>query len=173
VKKAGSWVQERQPDEGIFDWATVGPGIERPHLVPASATAWRSNWVPCPGRSTLRSRSRCAKRLLTGPHGWEVTDCRVAVTNTAFFPPASGAGHFRATAALAPDKAVRRGGTEICEPVNRFDLDIPTSSGARVLGRLVAHRAVPGEPQAGPSTWRLTGRSRSPASRRSSRKCAG
>jgi ribosomal protection tetracycline resistance protein len=97
------------------------------------------------------------KRLLTGPRGWGVTDCRVTVIRTAFFPPASTAGHFRTIAALALDKAVRRAGTEICEPVNHFELDIPADSGTRVLGRLIAHRAVPGEPRADPSTWRLTG----------------
>jgi len=97
------------------------------------------------------------KRLLIGPHGWEVTDCRVNVIRTAFFPPISTAGHFRAIAALAVDKAVRHAGTAICEPVNRFELDIPADSGTRVLPRLIAYRAVPGEPQAGSSIWRLTG----------------
>ncbi len=41
--------------------------------------------------------------------------------------------------------------------MNRFELDIPADSGARVLPRLIAHRAISGEPQIGPSIWRLTG----------------
>jgi len=157
VKKAGSWVQERQPDEGIFDWATVGLRVEP--AAPGSGVSYglevELGALPPSFHTAIEESVR--KRLLTGPHGWEVTDCRVTVVQTAFFPPASTAGHFRTIAALALDKAVRRAGTGICEPVNRFELDIPADSGTRVLPRLIAHRAVPGEPQAGPSTWRLTG----------------
>jgi ribosomal protection tetracycline resistance protein len=69
----------------------------------------------------------------------------------------SSAGHFRTIAALALDKAVRSAGTKVCEPVNRFELETPADSGPRVLPRLIALRAVPDEPQAGPSIWRLTG----------------
>jgi ribosomal protection tetracycline resistance protein len=157
VRKAGSWVQERQPDEGIFDWATVGLRIEP--AAPGSGVrhgleAERGS-LPPSFHTAIEESVR--ERLLTGPHGWEVTDCQVTVTRTAFFPPASTAGHFRTIAALALDKAVRRAGTQVCEPVNRFELDIPAGSATLVLPRLIAHRAAPREPQAGPSTWRLTG----------------
>src|SRR6185437_8134382 len=94
---------------------------------------------------------------LTGPHGWEVTDCRVTVIETAFFPPGSTAGHFRNIAALALAKAIAAAGTVVCEPVNRFELDFPAESATRVLPRLIAARAVPDEPKAGRSIWQLTG----------------
>ena len=157
VKETASWVQERQPDEGIFDWATVGLRIEP--AAPGSGVSYalevELGALPLSFHTAIEESVR--KRLLIGPHGWEVTDCRVSLIRTAFFPPVSTAGHFRAIAALAVDKAVRHAGTAICEPVNRFELDIPADSGTRVLPRLIAHRAVPGEPQAGSSIWRLTG----------------
>jgi len=157
LKKTGSWVQERQPDEGIFDWATVGLRIEP--AAPGSGVSYglevELGALPLSFHTAIEESVR--KRLLAGPHGWEITDCRVTVIQTAFFPPASTAGHFRTIAALALDKAIRRAGTEVCEPVNRFELDVPTDSGTRVLPRLIALRAVPDEPQVGPSIWRLTG----------------
>jgi len=157
VRETGSWVQERQPDEGIFDWATVGLRIDP--AAPGSGVSYalevELGALPLSFHTAIEESVR--KRLLSGPQGWEVTDCRVSLIRTAFFPPVSTAGHFRAIAALAVDKAVGRAGTAICEPVNRFELDIPADSGTRVLPRLIAHRAVPGEPQAGSSIWRLTG----------------
>ncbi|HEX4833189.1 MAG TPA: translation factor GTPase family protein [Trebonia sp.] len=157
VRQAASWVQERQPEMGIFDFATVGLRVEP--TAPGSGVSYglavELGALPLSFHAAIEEAAR--KRLRTGPHGWEVTDCRVTVTRTAFVPPLSTAGHFRAIAALALDKAVRRAGTAVCEPVNRFDLDIPADSGARVLPRLIALRAVPDEPQAGQSTWRLTG----------------
>ena len=157
VKKAGSWVQERQPDEGIFDWATVGLRIEP--AAPGSGVGYglEVEFGALPLSFHTATEESVRKRLLTGPHGWEVTDCLVTVIQTAFFAPVSTAGHFRSIAALALDKAVRRAGTEVCEPVSRFEADVPADSGTRVLARLIALRAVPDEPQAGPSTWRLTG----------------
>jgi ribosomal protection tetracycline resistance protein len=147
VKTTGSWVQERQPDESIFDWATVGLRIDP--AAPGSGVSYglevELGALPLSFHTAIEESVR--KRLLTGPHGWEVTDCRVTVIKTAFFPPASAAGHFRAIAALTLDKAVRRAGTEVCEPVNRFELDVPADSGTRVLPRLIALRAVPDEPQ--------------------------
>jgi len=157
VRRPGSGVQERRPEERVFDWATVGLRIEP--TAPGSGVGYglevELGALPLSFHTAIEESVR--SRLLAGPQGWEVTDCRVTVTRTAFFPPLSTAGHFRSVAALALDRALREAGTEVCEPVDRFELEVPADSGPRVLPRLVALRAVPDEPQAGPSIWRLTG----------------
>ncbi|WP_457513285.1 GTP-binding protein [Streptomyces sp. TE33382] len=157
VKKAGSGVQERRPEERVFDWATVGLRIEP--TTPGSGVGYglevELGALPLSFHTAIEESLR--KNLLVGPHGWEVTDCRITVTRTAFFPPMSTAGHFRNIAALALDRAVRAAGTQVCEPVNRFELELQADSGPRVLPRLAGLRAVLDEPQTGPSTWRLTG----------------
>ncbi|MFJ9847861.1 GTP-binding protein [Streptomyces sp. NPDC101150] len=157
VKKAGSGVQERQPGERIFDWATVGLRIEP--TAPGSGVSYglevELGALPLSFHTAIEESVRM--NLLAGPHGWEVTDCRITVTRTAFFPPLSTAGHFRSMAALALGKAVRAAGTQVCEPVNRFELEVPAQCGPRVLPRLIALRAVLSEPRSDPSIWRLTG----------------
>ncbi|WP_034271652.1 elongation factor G [Actinospica robiniae] len=156
VAGVGSWVQERRPDERIFDLATVGLRIEPG--VPGSGLAYglevELGALPLSFHTAIEESVR--KTLLTGPHGWEITDCRVTVTDTAQFPT-STAGHFRTMAALALTKAIAEAGTVVCEPVNRFELDFPADSASRVLARLIAARAVPDEPKAGRSIWQLTG----------------
>jgi len=157
VAEAGSWVQERRPDERIFDLATVGLRVEPGP--PGSGLAYglevELGALPLSFHTAIEESVR--RTLLTGPHGWEVTDCRVTVIETAFFPPGSTAGHFRNIAALALAKAIAAAGTVVCEPVNRFELDFPAESATRVLPRLIAARAVPDEPTAGRSIWQLTG----------------
>jgi ribosomal protection tetracycline resistance protein len=157
IKQAGSWIQQREPQERIFDWATVGLRIEPTALGSGVGYGLEVELGALPLSFHAAIEESVRKSLLKGPHGWEVTDCRITVIQTAFFPPMSSAGHFRAIAALAVDKAVRRTGTQVCEPFNRFELEIPAPSATRVLPRLIALRGVPDEPQAGPSTWRLTG----------------
>ena len=157
VKRTASWVQERRPDERIFDFATVGLRVDPG--APGSGVGYglevELGALPLSFHTAIEESVR--RTLLAGPRGWEVTDCRVTVIDTAFFPPLSSAGHFRNMAALALNKALEEAGTELCEPVNRFELDVPAEGAARVLARLIAARAVPDEPQAGPRIWRLTG----------------
>ncbi|MFB9831893.1 GTP-binding protein [Actinoallomurus acaciae] len=81
--------------------------------------------------------------LRRGLRGWQVTDCTVTVTRAAYFPPVSTAADFRGLTPLVLTTALRRAGTVVCEPLQRFHLEAPedTYGGlAPVLGRL---RAVP------------------------------
>ncbi|MBR7836873.1 TetM/TetW/TetO/TetS family tetracycline resistance ribosomal protection protein, partial [Actinospica durhamensis] len=158
VARTASWVQERRVEERIFDFATVGLRVDPG--APGSGVGYglevELGGLPLSFHTAIEESVR--RTLLTGPRGWEVTDCRVTVIDTAFFPPLSSAGHFRNMAALALNRALEEAGTELCEPVNRFELDVPAEGAARVLARVIAARGVPDEPQAGPRIWRLTGK---------------
>jgi ribosomal protection tetracycline resistance protein len=91
--------------------------------------------------------------LREGPHGWPVTDCVVTMTFSQYAPRQSKphqkfdksistiAADFRHLAPVVVTAALRRAGGRVCEPVDRFDLDLPRSVHGPVialLGRLGA-----------------------------------
>jgi ribosomal protection tetracycline resistance protein len=75
--------------------------------------------------------------LSQGLHGWSVTDCTVTLTHSAYYPRQSHAhqgfskamssigSDFRYTVPLVLLDAVRRAGTVVCEPISRYELEIP------------------------------------------------
>jgi ribosomal protection tetracycline resistance protein len=95
--------------------------------------------------------------LAQGLHGWQVTDCRVTLTHTGYFPRQSHAhaqfdksmsstgADFRQLTPLVLMAALSESGTQVCEPVHRFRLDLPTETLAATLAMLAEVRAVPHE----------------------------
>lgn len=81
--------------------------------------------------------------LREGMHGWAVDDIRVTVTETAYWSPVTVAGDFRKLTPLVLMAALREARTQVCEPIQRFDLETPEASVGEVLPTLVAHRGVP------------------------------
>jgi ribosomal protection tetracycline resistance protein len=91
--------------------------------------------------------------LRQGLYGWEVTDCRVAMTHAGYLGK-HGLGHqpfnksmsstgedFRHLTPLVLMDALRQAGTRVHEPVHRFHLEIPAGTlglVAPMLGRLGA-----------------------------------
>jgi ribosomal protection tetracycline resistance protein len=75
--------------------------------------------------------------LRQGIHGWEVTDCVVTLTHSQYAPRQSHshqgfskamssiAGDFRYLTPLVLMAALQRAGTVVCEPVHRYQLEIP------------------------------------------------
>ncbi len=74
--------------------------------------------------------------LLRGLHGREVVDCGVTVTRTGYFSPVSAAGDFRKVVPLALGEALRRAGTEVLEPISRFEIELPADTVSPTLSRL-------------------------------------
>jgi ribosomal protection tetracycline resistance protein len=95
--------------------------------------------------------------LAQGLHGWQVTDCRVTLTHTGYFPRQSHAhaqfdksmsstgADFRQLTPLVVMAALREAGTRVCEPVHRFRLELPSETLAATLAMLADVRAVPHE----------------------------
>ncbi|MEI2778211.1 MAG: translation factor GTPase family protein [Tetrasphaera sp.] len=111
------------------------PGIERGNL-PADFVAATEEGV----RAGLRQ----------GRYGWAVTDIRVTMTESHYWPRQSAmhqkfnkaissvAADFRSLAPVVLHAALRQAGTAVCEPVERFDLDVPEAAFpavAALLGR--------------------------------------
>jgi ribosomal protection tetracycline resistance protein len=114
------------------------PGIEPGRLPPAFIAATEQGV-----RAALRQ----------GRHGWPVTDCTVTMTASQYAPRqsrphqkfdksiSSVAADFRNLAPVVIAAALRLAGTRVCQPVERFDLDVPRHTLDRVtalLGRLGA-----------------------------------
>ncbi|MDQ2786547.1 MAG: GTP-binding protein, partial [Chloroflexota bacterium] len=77
-----------------------------------------------------------------GLSGWEVTDCIVTLTHAGFSSVMSTAGDFRKLTPLVLMQALRGADTEVCEPVETFDLEIPEDTFGAVTGALVNARAT-------------------------------
>jgi len=114
------------------------PGIERGNLPPAFIAATEEG---------VRSA------LLQGLRGWEVTDCVVTMAESAYWPRqskphqkfdksiSSVAADFRNLAPVVVMAALAEAGTRVCQPVDRFELELPDEAFGRVaslLGRLGA-----------------------------------
>lgn len=80
--------------------------------------------------------------LTQGLSGWEVTDCTVTLTRAGFNSVVSTAGDFRKLVPLVLVEALRQAGTEVCEPVEEMDLEIPEDTFGQVCGALVNARAT-------------------------------
>ena len=114
------------------------PGVERGNLPPAFIAATEEGV-----RSALRQ----------GLHGWAVTDCVVTMTESAYWPRqskphqkfdksiSSVAADFRNLGPVVVMAALAQAGTQVCQPVDRFELELPDEafgSVASLLGRLGA-----------------------------------
>jgi ribosomal protection tetracycline resistance protein len=77
-----------------------------------------------------------------GLHGWEVTDCLVTLTHAGFWSPVSTAGDFRKLVPLVLLEALRQAGTEVCEPIDELELEIPEDTFGAVCGVLLGARAT-------------------------------
>ncbi|AGL18384.1 small GTP-binding protein [Actinoplanes sp. N902-109] len=114
------------------------PGIEPGRLPPAFIAATEEGV-----RAALRQ----------GPAGWPVTDCMVTMTSSQYWPRQSAshqkfdksvssvAADFRNLAPVVVAAALAPAGTRVCQPVNRFELDLPRPAHGPVtalLGRLGA-----------------------------------
>jgi ribosomal protection tetracycline resistance protein len=90
--------------------------------------------------------------LRQGLHGWQVTDCAVALVRSQYSvpdgPPStrgplSGPQDFRKLTPLVVMEALRRAGTVVCEPIHRFRLEAPADTLSALLPALAKLHAIP------------------------------
>ena len=74
--------------------------------------------------------------LLEGLAGWQVTDCRVTVTDCGYAAPVSTPSDFRRLTQLVLMTALDRAGTWVCEPLAELSLEMPASTAQGVLAAL-------------------------------------
>ena len=77
--------------------------------------------------------------LTEGLAGWQVTDCRVTMTDCGYGAPSTSAADFRRLTQLVLMTALDRAGTWVCEPLADLSLEMPTPTAQAMLavvGRL-------------------------------------
>ena len=96
-------------------------------------------------------RQYVTETLRQGLYGWQVTDCTITVTRSAYSvpdgPPAtrgplSGPQDFRKLTPLVVMAALKGAGTVVCEPVHHFRLDAPADTLNALLPALARLHAV-------------------------------
>ncbi len=130
------------------------PGVERGRLIAAFIAATEQGV-----RSALRQ----------GRFGWSVPDCLVTMTASGYYPRQSHAhqGFSKAMSSIGADfrnlapvvvmAALERAGTSVCEPIDRFELDLPDESLNAVAALLGGLGAVLSETTAAGGWTRLVG----------------
>ena len=74
--------------------------------------------------------------LAEGLAGWQVTDCRVTMTDCGYTSPATSPADFRRLTQLVLTTALDRAGTWVCEPLAELSLEMPAATAPGVLGAL-------------------------------------
>ncbi len=74
--------------------------------------------------------------LAEGLAGWQVTDCRVTLTDSGYASPVTTAADFRRLTQLVLTTALDRAGTWVCEPLADLALEMPSSTAPGVLAAL-------------------------------------
>ena len=85
---------------------------------------------------TAQMKAYVEEALAEGLAGWQVTDCRVTVTDCGYGAPGTTAGDFRRLTQLVLAQALQRAGTWVCEPLARLSLEVPASTAQGVLAAL-------------------------------------
>jgi ribosomal protection tetracycline resistance protein len=149
--------------------ATIGLRVEAApidHGVEFSSGIERGN-LPAAFVAATEEGVRAALRQ--GLHGWAVTDCVVTMTDSGYCPRQSHAhqrfnksmssigADFRNLAPVVALAALQQAGTRVCEPVDRFDLDVPQQSLAPVAALLARLGATTVESTAAHGWTRLVG----------------
>jgi ribosomal protection tetracycline resistance protein len=117
--------------------AVVGGGVEFSHDVDARL-------IPLylfrtPEVFVTQMRAYVDETLTEGLAGWQVTDCRVTMTDCGYASPVTTAADFRRLTQLVLMTALHRAGTWVCEPLVDLSLEMPASTSQAVLaavGRL-------------------------------------
>ncbi|MBV9847086.1 MAG: TetM/TetW/TetO/TetS family tetracycline resistance ribosomal protection protein [Kutzneria sp.] len=142
----GEWVAEIDPRGTTFFWATVGLRVEPGES--NSGIAFRLSVelgsLPLAFHKAIEETVRSTLRQ--GLYGWEVLDALVTLTRTGYASPISAAGDFRKLTPLVLMRALKRAGTRVLEPVNRFELEVPVDTTSQVLAGLAECGGVPENP---------------------------
>lgn len=84
--------------------------------------------------------------LKQGLSGWEVEDIVVTLTHTGYASPVTTASDFRKLVPLVLMEALVKAGTDVYEPMNKFELSVPANSISQAMFKLSAIQAEFTEP---------------------------
>jgi ribosomal protection tetracycline resistance protein len=114
--------------------ALAGSGIEyRWHVEPRLIPLYLFKTV-----DTMAAQLEAYVReaLSEGLHGWQVTDCRVTMSDIGYCSPVTSAADYRRLTQLVLMTALQRAGTWVCEPLNDVRVDVPAATAPGVVATL-------------------------------------
>ena len=117
-------IEPRPPSSGIEFRSTV-----EPRLVPLYLFHRVETFV---GQMEAYVREALAE----GRAGWQVTDCRVTMTDSGYMSPVTSPADYRRLTQLLLATALDRAGTWVCEPLADVALEMPASTAPGVLAML-------------------------------------
>ncbi len=85
---------------------------------------------------TTQMETYVREALNEGLLGWQVTDCRVTMTDCGYASPVTSAADFRLLTQLVVMTALERAGTWVCEPLADLTLEMPSTTAQQVLAML-------------------------------------
>ncbi|ADD41763.1 elongation factor G [Stackebrandtia nassauensis] len=157
VTGVGEAVEVMGPDAATHFYATIGLRVEPAE--PGSGITYRLEVE----RGSLLSAMHNAVEEQTratlgqGLYGWPVLDAVVTMTVSGYAPPVSTPSEFRKLTPIVLMRALAEAGTVVCEPVERFELDVPEDVVAGVLTALAKAGAAVAEQIPKPFGYRLVG----------------
>lgn len=95
--------------------------------------------------------------LQQGLYGWEVTDSIITLTHSGYASPVTTAADFRNLVPLVLMEALKDAGTNVYEPMNKFELTVPAGSISKAMYKLSALQAEFEEPIASKEMFFLKG----------------
>jgi ribosomal protection tetracycline resistance protein len=119
--------------------ATVGLRIEP--AAPGSGIGYHRELGALPLAFYRAIEETVFATLEEGLRGWPVPDCRVTLTRVGMIP-ITAAGDFRKLVPLVLMTALQAAGTQVCEPIVRFTLDLPPEGLGEAFVRLTAAGAT-------------------------------
>jgi ribosomal protection tetracycline resistance protein len=153
----GAAAEKLREDSNPF-LATVGLRIEPAAVGSGVAFAIAVELGSMPAAFFRAVEETVKETLRQGLRGWEVTDCTVTMTHSGYLPRQSHAhqgfakemsstgADFRGLTPLVVMDALKQAGTTVCEPIQRFRLEIPTDALGSLLPVLAGLDAVPEAP---------------------------
>ena len=120
--------------------ATVGIRIERAEIGSGVRYAYEPGSLPHAFYRT--TEETVMETLEQGLNGWPVTDCFVTLTDVGYWSPVSIASDFRLLTPLVVMQALQDARTEVCEPVESFELEIPEEHIREAIAMLASSRAI-------------------------------
>ncbi len=135
---------ELMGENGNPFWATVGVSIAAAEMGSGIRYVVREMGSMPPAHYRAVEES-VLETLGQGLFGWEVTDCIVTLTEARtvqYSSPTSTAGDFRKLTPLVVMQALAAAGTQVCEPVEQLEIDIPEEAVGAVCGALVKARGT-------------------------------
>jgi ribosomal protection tetracycline resistance protein len=85
---------------------------------------------------TTQMETYVREALNEGLFAWQVTDCRVTMTDSGYASPETSASDFRLLTQLVLMTALERAGTWVCEPLADLALEMPSPTAPAVLAML-------------------------------------